>query len=71
MQTIEQFYAMLGFKTQRKLNKVRGVKAAKMSWEEFSSLPSFRKTMAGRKATKENLESFKEGFIHAQAVQNI
>lgn len=67
MQTQKYSYAELGFKTQQKLNKVRGFKAAKLTWEEFASLPEFKQTMAARKFTKENLEEFKQGFLHAQS----
>ena len=65
MKTIEQFYAELGFKTQERLQRVRGIKAAKMTWEEFSALPQFKKAMAGRKVRLSELEAFKEGFLYS------
>jgi hypothetical protein len=62
MQTQKYSYAELGYKTQKNLNKVRGRKLAKLSWEEFSELPEFKATMAGRKFNKEDLEDFRLGF---------
>lgn len=65
MNTIERFYAELGFKTQKNLNKVRGQKLAKLTADEFAALPDFQRAMAGRKATKEDIEAFKLGFTRA------
>lgn len=63
MQTrIEKDYYLLGFHMQRKLNKVRGVKAAKMTWEEFSALPEFQTTMKARRFNEEELKAFQRGF---------
>ncbi len=67
MQTrIERDYFLLGFNLQRELNKVRGIKAAKMTWEEFSELPEFKATMHARRFNEEDMSLFKRGFLEAQ-----
>ena len=57
----------LGFEMQKKLGRVRGVRASHMDWCEFSKLPEFQSAVKLRKFSVAELERFQRGFESARS----
>jgi hypothetical protein len=62
----EEYCYQLGYKTKKKLKNSRMRQWRDFTWEEFSALPEFQRTMRERKMTLKEIEAFGEGFIQAE-----